>query len=172
MARVSSEGEAADVTAPPDDDAPKGGALESRWQPIAAVLGFLTLNVGLRLWLPEETLVGVHWMLPAIELLLVFALLAADPARLSRRPQWVRRLPLVLVVVLVVSALWATALLLYHLITGAQVTESPGSSWPRVRRLDRQQPRVRAAVLAHRQRRADRATLHGPTPQDFAFTQH
>ena len=126
MPRVSSEGEAAAMTAPPDDNGPNGRALESRWPPIAAVLAFLVLNIGLRLWLPEETLVGVHWMLPVVELLLVFALLAADPARLSRRPLWVRRLPLVLVLVLVVSALWATALLLYHLITGAQVTESPG----------------------------------------------
>ena len=90
MARVIPDGEVADVTVPSADDAPDGKSLESRWPPVAAVLGFLTLNVGLRLWLPEETLVGVHWLMPAIELLLIFALLAADPGRLPRRPLWVR----------------------------------------------------------------------------------
>ena len=101
-----------------------GPALEARWPPIAAVSAFLALNVGLRLWLADEVLVGVRWLAPAIEVLLIIALLAADPTRLSGRPLWLRRLPR-LVLVLVASALWATALLLYHLITGAEVTDSP-----------------------------------------------
>jgi uncharacterized membrane protein len=127
MTAVIPEVEAADVTTvPPGEDVENGPALEARWPPIAAVLAFLALNVGLRLWLADEVLVGVRWLAPAIEVLLIIALLAADPTRLSRRPLWLRRLPLALVLVLVAGALWATALLLYHLITGAEVTDSPG----------------------------------------------
>ena len=121
-----SRSEAANVAALTDDDTEQRPVFESRWPPVVALLVFMVLNVGLRLWLPHEEIVGVHWLLPTIELLLLIALLVVDPTRLARRPPWVLRLPLVLVLVLVIAALWATGLLIYNLITGAQVTESPG----------------------------------------------
>ena len=135
---------------------------ESRWPPVAAVLVFMGLNIGARLWLPPENLVGLPWLMPALELLLLVILLAHDPGSRARSPRWLRRVALTLVGLLVVAALWATAVLIYDLITGAKVTESPGPA-PRCGepRLARQQPRVRAPLLADGQRRPDRA---GPAP--------
>ena len=53
-------------------------------------------------------------------------LFAADPGSLVKRRKRLRRVAIALVSVLVVGALWATGLLLYHLIQGAQVTQDPG----------------------------------------------
>ena len=53
------------------------------------------------------------------------ALLVGDPAKLARRAHWARRVAIVLVVVLVIAALWATALLVYDLVKGKGVTSSP-----------------------------------------------
>jgi uncharacterized membrane protein len=99
---------------------------EPRWPPLAAVLVFLGLNVGLRLWLPGEVLVGVPWLLPTIEVLLLGVLVAADPSNPAKRRKWPRRVLPFLVCLLNAAALWATAFLIYHLIAGAKVTESPG----------------------------------------------
>ena len=101
---------------------------EPRWPPVLALLVFLGLNIGLRFWLPKDRLGNVPWVMPAIELLLLVALLAADPGRVASRARrrTVHRVLLALVVVLVAGALLVTALLIYHLITGAKVTQSPG----------------------------------------------
>ena len=65
---------------------------------------------------------------------------------------------------LVAGALWATSLLVYHLITGAEVTESPGMLLAAAApHLHREQCLVRAAVLASRQWRACRARTRRPT---------
>jgi hypothetical protein len=123
---VSSHDEVAGLTASRLDGAGESPVREPRWPPLAAVLVFLGLNVGLRLWLPGEVLVGVPWLLPTIELLLLLVLFAADPTDPAKRREWPRRLMPFLVGLLNLGALWATALLIYHLITGAEVTESPG----------------------------------------------
>ncbi len=99
---------------------------ESRWPPAAALVAFMALNVGLRLWEPRAEIVGVPWLLPAFEVLTLVVLLASDPYGLDRRNRRLRRAAILLVGVLVVAALWATALLVYHLVTGARVTESAG----------------------------------------------
>ena len=108
---------------------PAGGVVlpqldEPRWPPLVSLLVFIVLNVSLRLWLPSEGLVGGRWLLPAIELVLLVVLVVADPRRHSRRA--LRRLVLTLVTLLLVSALWATAVLIYRLITGSKVTQDPG----------------------------------------------
>jgi hypothetical protein len=123
---VSSHDEAASLTVSRLDDAAKSPVPEARWPPLAAVLAFLGLNVGLRLWLPGEVLVGVPWLLPTIEVLLLIVLLAADPSNPAKRRKWPRRLLPFLVGLLNAAALWATAFLIYHLVAGAKVTESPG----------------------------------------------
>ncbi len=102
---------------------------EPLWPPVVSLLTFMVLNLGLRLWLPSESLVGGRWVLPSLELVLVVVLLAAHPHRHSRRTM--RRLMLSLVTLLLVSALWATAVLIYRLITGSKVTQDPDRSWPR-----------------------------------------
>jgi hypothetical protein len=55
------------------------------------------------------------------------ALIAADPARVSERRRWLRRLSLTLVMALVVVALLSTAVLITDLVSGAKVTESASS---------------------------------------------
>lgn len=106
--------------------------IESRWPPAIAVLVFMALNIGGRIWLPGDRL-GVPWLLPSVEVLLLVVLFAADPGSLLKRRKRLRRVAIALVSVLVLGALWATGLLLYHLIQGAQVTQDPGSSSPPAR---------------------------------------
>jgi hypothetical protein len=99
---------------------------ESRWPPAIAILIFLLLNVSLRIWLPSERAVGVPWLLPAIEVILLVVLVVADPAGDGRRSLQLRMVAIVLVSLLLVAALWATAVLIDHLVTGAPQTEKGG----------------------------------------------
>jgi uncharacterized membrane protein len=98
---------------------------ESRWPPVVALVVFVTLNVALRLWLPGQSAVRLRWLLPAVEVVLLLVLLTATPARVARRAPWMRGVAVALVVALVVAALWATVLLIYDLIKGIGVTQSP-----------------------------------------------
>jgi hypothetical protein len=98
---------------------------ESRWPPALALLGFMAINIALRVWLPNDSPVRVAWLVPAVEGALLVVLLASDPNTLRKNARWLRPLGITLVVVLVVAALWATTLLIYDLIQGAGVTESP-----------------------------------------------
>ncbi len=121
---VTSSGEAVAVPAPPAEQA--AAVLgESRLPPAAAVVCFIGLNVGLRVWLPNEGAIRVVWLLPAIEIALLVVLLAADPSSLARHSLWLRRICVALVVLLVIAALWSTILLVYDLIQGLGVTDSP-----------------------------------------------
>jgi uncharacterized membrane protein len=121
---VTSHSEAATEvpTAKAESEAPIG---ESRWPPAAALVLFMALNIAVRVWLPEEGAVRVPWLVPAIEAVLLVALVAGDPSRLAKRTRWERRVAVTLVVVLVVAALWATVLLVSDLIKGRAVTNSP-----------------------------------------------
>ena len=166
---VTSQSEA--VTVLPADAAMESPIGESRWPPAAALLAFMALNIGLRLWLPSERLVGVPWLMPSVELLLLVVLLAADPGSLVKHRRRLRRVSIALVTLLVVGALWATALLIYHLITGAKVTEDPG-------------PLLAAGALVWLGNNLAFGLLYwlmdsggplmrvrNPSPVDFAFTQ-
>jgi len=120
--------EATDIAAPTGDGLQEIPFGEPRWPPVLALLVFMGLNIGLRLWLPQDRLGAVPWLLPGIELLLLVALLAANPgggASRARRAT-AHRVVIVLVVSLVAGALLVTALLIYNLITGAKVTQAPG----------------------------------------------
>jgi hypothetical protein len=110
---------------PADEGVPEGWLGEPRWPPAVALLAYMGLNISLRVWLPNAGAVRVPWLLPAIEAVLLAALLVGDPARLARRARWARRVAVTLVVVLVVAALWSTGLLIYDLINGSGVTNSP-----------------------------------------------
>ena len=98
---------------------------ESRWPSVAAVAMFLALNVALRLWLPDESAIRVPWALPAIEVALLAALLANDPHGVAQRMKTLRRLQLILVILLLAAALRATIVLIYDLVNGSGVTDSP-----------------------------------------------
>jgi hypothetical protein len=96
---------------------------ESRWPPAAALVVYIGFTIALRLWLPGESAVRLPWLVPSLEVALLVALVAGDPARLARRTPWVRRIAVSIVVVLVAAALWATALLVYDLIRGHGVSQ-------------------------------------------------
>ena len=98
---------------------------ESRWPPALALVVFMALNVGLRIWLPGDSAVHVKWLLPGVEAVLLVVLLTADPQSDARRARLLHRFAVTLVVLLVVAALWSTVLLVYDLIKGTGVTENP-----------------------------------------------
>jgi hypothetical protein len=121
---VSSETSAAPKT-PVIETAEQEPLPESRWPPAGALVVYLALNIGIRVWLPGQSSVRLRWLLPTLELALLVALVWGEPARLARRTPWVRRIALAIVLVLVAAALWATALLVYDLIRGHGVSQSP-----------------------------------------------
>jgi uncharacterized membrane protein len=114
------------AAAPPTNETDGESPLrEPRWPIVAALLAFMALNIGLRVWLPHEGAVRVPWLLPAIEAVLLVLLLATDAPALGKHARQLRRLVVSLVVLLVVAALWATVLLVRDLINGVGVTNSP-----------------------------------------------
>jgi hypothetical protein len=98
---------------------------ESRWWPAGALVVYMALNIGMRVWLPNDSAVRVPWLLPAVEAVLLVMVVAADPQSVARHARWARRGALALVALLVLAALWSTALLIYDLIKGIGVTDSP-----------------------------------------------
>jgi hypothetical protein len=107
------------------NDAHRG--IEPRWPVALVIAGFIAITVTLRFLEPERESLGPHWLVPGIEIAMLGALIAADPARLSERRRWLRRLSLTLVMALVVVALLSTAVLITDLVSGAKVTESASS---------------------------------------------
>jgi hypothetical protein len=91
---------------------------ESRWPPAAALVVYIAFTIAVRLWLPGESAVRLPWLVPSLEVALLVALVAGNPARLARRTHWVRRIAVSIVVLLVAAALWATAVLIYDLLKG------------------------------------------------------
>jgi uncharacterized membrane protein len=148
------------------------GLGESRWPPVAAVLVFLVLNVGLRVWLPTEGAIRAPWLLPAVEVALLAVLLANDPRGVATRARTLRRLAFTLVVLLLAAALWATVVLVYDLVKGSGVTNSPTEL-------------LASGALAWLGNNLAFALMYWlvdsggpvaraahPVPVDFAFTQH
>ena len=117
---MTAPGEAA--RAVPAAEAPIG---EPRWPPVVALFVYMALNTTLRLWLPHDSAVRVSWLLPSLEAALILLLLLGDPSRLAKHAQRVHQAAVAFVVLLVVAALWATGLLIYDLIQGTGVTNSP-----------------------------------------------
>jgi hypothetical protein len=107
------------------DALPEAVFAESRWPPVLALLVFLGLNVGVRLWLPHENAVRLPWLLPAVEGILLVVLLASEHSRLAEQRRWWRPLCLACVIVLVAAALWSTAVLVRDLIKGTGVSHHP-----------------------------------------------
>jgi hypothetical protein len=98
---------------------------ESRWPPVAALVVFMGLNIALRVWLPREGFVRVPWLVPLLEVLLLVLLAVGAPGNLRRHAVWVRRIAMTLVLLFVAGALWSTSLLVYDLVKGTGVTNSP-----------------------------------------------
>jgi uncharacterized membrane protein len=101
--------------------------IEPRWPLALAVGSFIVLTLVLRVAIPRRQTVGPHWFVPAVEIVLLVALLAADPLRIDRRARWLRRGSITLILLLVAMALANTAILIVQLITGSKVAQSADS---------------------------------------------
>lgn len=93
---------------------------ESRWPMAGAVFGAMILT----LILPDRFSLGPPWFLPALEAVLLVALVAGDPGRIDRRSSVLRGLSIALVAVLTIGSLYATVRLVAELITGGSSTNS------------------------------------------------
>jgi hypothetical protein len=121
---VISQGETT-AEAPPAEAAAELDLGESRWPPAAALLVFMGLNIGRNLWLPNEAALRVPWLVPSIEAVLLALLFLGQPGSLAKYRRWLRPLAVAFVALLVLAALWATVVLVYDLIKGIGVTQSP-----------------------------------------------
>lgn len=90
---------------------------------VAAVAAAMVLTF----LMPDAVRPGPNWLLPTVEGVLLLALILADPVALSRRSRFLRTVSIVLVLILVVSALWATGELIDDLIHGGPETNSAGA---------------------------------------------
>jgi hypothetical protein len=156
---------------PSSEPAVEPGLGESRWPPALALLVFMGLNVGVRLWLPNEAAVRVPWLVPAIEVVLLLVLLAG-PARIAARRRWVQPVAVALVVVLVAAALWATALLVYDLIKGHGVSNSPSQLLASGALVWIGNNLAFALLYWLMDSGGPIARTRNPEPVDFAFVQH
>jgi hypothetical protein len=114
---------------PADDPAGTGSAAptgddfvvgEARWPMAGAVVAAIVLTI----LLPAAIRLGPRWLLPLIEVVLLIAVIFADPGRITRRSRELRALSIALVVVLVLGTLWATGQLIDDLIHGGPETNS------------------------------------------------
>ena len=110
--------------APPDDEP---GFVEPRWPVALIVSSFIAISIALRIVEPDRVSLGPHWLVPALEVAMLVALVLADPAHVAGRRRWLRPLSIALVIALVVAALLSTAILIRDLIEGREVTDSAGA---------------------------------------------
>ena len=96
---------------------------EARWPMAGAIVAAMVLT----LLLPESVRLGPQWVLPTIEGLLLVAVITAEPRSVTRRARELRVLSIGLVSVLVIGAMWATVVLIDHLIHGGPETNSAGA---------------------------------------------
>ena len=144
---------------------------ESRWPPALIVLGFMTINIAVRIWFPRDGVLAVPWLTPLIEFALVVVLLTSDPSGAAERRR-LRRVMIGLVSLLVLASLWATGLLIHDLITGTgnandatELLASGALVWVG-------NNLVFAVVYWLMDGDGPVARKHLTVPVDFAFTQH
>ncbi|WP_282696548.1 hypothetical protein [Streptomyces sp. CC208A] len=96
---------------------------EARWPMATAVVTAMVLTV----LLPDSLRLAPRWALPAVEGLLLLALIAGDPGRIDRRSTVLRTLSIALVGVLALSAVWSTGRLVDDILQGGEETSSATS---------------------------------------------
>jgi hypothetical protein len=144
---------------------------ESRWPPVLTVVAFMVVNVTVRVWLPQEGVLRVPWVAPAIEGVLIVVLLTSDPSSAAERRR-LRQLALVLVGLLVLASLWATALLIDDLIEGKGNTDRPADLLASGAIVWLGNNLTFAILYWLMDGGGPIARLSRMTPVDFAFTQH
>ncbi|WP_433719950.1 hypothetical protein ACQP2Y_33905 [Actinoplanes sp. CA-051413] len=104
---------------------------EQRW-PFALAIAVM---IGLQLTLPERYSLGAWWVLPAVEVVVIGALVAANPGRLERRTPMLRRLSLGLIAVASLGTAWSVVRLVVDIAGGgdtgsaAELLGSGASIW-------------------------------------------
>ena len=89
---------------------------ESRWPASLAVAA----AVGLQFTIPHRLMFRPHWLLPVVALLLLAALLVANPMRINRQSTSIRRLSLLMIAVLSVANAWSAVELIRGLVEGRE----------------------------------------------------
>lgn len=77
--------------------------------------------IGLQLALPERFTLGAWWVLPAVEVIIIGVLVAANPGRMERRTPLLRRLGLVLIAVASLGTAWSVFRLVADIASGADI---------------------------------------------------
>jgi len=93
---------------------------EHRWPSVAAV----AVAVVIQLLLPNSLVLQPKWLLPAVELALVVALVAASPVRIESRHPALRPLALCLVGAMTLANAASAVLLVEHLLSGQGMTDA------------------------------------------------
>jgi uncharacterized membrane protein len=116
---------------PPTSVAPEAAderiAIEPRWPVALALTAFIAISIVLRVVQPHREALGPVWLIPAIEVVLLLTLIAADPVSLSGRRRWLRPLSIALVGGLAAAALASTVVLIVELVQGGEVTQEATS---------------------------------------------
>jgi hypothetical protein len=99
----------------------RGGEGENRFPPTAAVI----VAAGLYTLLPDPLHLGPRLLVPALEALLLVALLITNPRRLTRETRFSRIISVVLAVVVVLSNVTALGLLVADLVTAKASEPGP-----------------------------------------------
>ena len=102
-------------------------SLEPRWPIALAISFFIAVSITLRIVQPHREALGPDWLVPGIEIAMLVALMAADPARIIARAKWLRRVSLTLTLGLSVVAVVSTVVLITDLIEGGRATASAGN---------------------------------------------
>ncbi|GAB1693071.1 DUF1345 domain-containing protein [Krasilnikovia sp. M28-CT-15] len=104
---------------------------EHRWPFALAIAGM----IGLQLMLPDRLTLGSRWLLPAVEIVLMAVLVAANPGRMERPTPVLRRVGLALTAVISLANAGSVALLVRDIATGhapasaAQLLATGGAVW-------------------------------------------
>jgi uncharacterized membrane protein len=93
---------------------------EARWPMAGAVVAAMVLTI----LLPSEIRLVPAWIAPALEGILLLALIFGDPGAINRRSQALRALSIALVSLLVLSAMVSTVRLIDALVHGSKATDS------------------------------------------------
>jgi hypothetical protein len=101
--------------------------IEPRWPIALALASYIVVTVVLRIAEPERESLGPHWLAPAIEIALLIALIAANPAHVEGRARWLRPVSITLIGMLAAVAMLSTVVLIVDLVSGSKVTQSATS---------------------------------------------
>lgn len=123
---MTSAGERSAADDQPEDDV-ELIAGEPRWPILVAVGSFIALTVVIRITVPQRESVGPHWLVPALEIALLVALLVANQAQEDRRAEWARPAAIALIVATACMAILSDIVLIIQLVQGSAAVQSASS---------------------------------------------